>query len=332
MLSLAGWAVQDKKKIDFGAGLGVAVREYQTDVGPADYVLFVDKKPVGVVEAKPEDWGQKITTVEEQASAYAAAKLKWVNNREPLPFVYESTGVLTRFTDGRDPKPRSREVFSFPRPGTVQDWRARPASLRERLQGLPVLDPAGLRACQVNAIEKLEASFRDDRPRALIQMATGSGKTYTAISAYPDTMIRLRVTREVVDESFFSYVWNSHVLRRQIEGAARTTAGIYKINQGHILDFIIPLCSPGEQAVVVSQLSENLSAIDEFVAEVDEQVSRLGALRQAILKKAFAGQLVAQDPSDEPASVLLKKIRTERAQAGKGGATSAKARRAKTAA
>ena len=183
MLSHAGWVVQDKKKIDFSVGLGIAVREYQTDVGPADYVLFVDKNPVGVVEAKPEDWGQKITTVEEQSSAYAAARLKWVNNQEPLPFVYESTGVLTRFTDGRDPKPRSREVFSFPRPEVVQDWRGQSASLRERLQGLPELDPAGLRACQVNAIEKLEASFKDDRPRALIQMATGSGKTYTAISS-----------------------------------------------------------------------------------------------------------------------------------------------------
>ena len=183
MLSQSGWVVQDNKKIDFSASLGIAVREYQTDVGPADYVLFVDKKPLGVVEAKPEDWGQKITTVEEQSSAYAAAKLKWVNNQEPLPFVYESTGVLTRFTDGRDPKPRSREVFGFPRPETVQDWRAQPASLRQRLQGLPVLDPADLRACQVNAIEKLEASFTDDRPRALIQMATGSGKTYTAITS-----------------------------------------------------------------------------------------------------------------------------------------------------
>ena len=183
MLSRAGWVVQDNRKIDFGAGPGIAVREYQTDVGPADYVLFVGKKPVGVVEAKPEDWGQKITTVEEQSSAYAAARLKWVNNREPLPFVYESTGVLTRFTDGRDPKPRSREVFGFPRPDTVQHWRAQSASLRKRLQGLPALNPAGLRACQVNAIEKLEASFRDDRPRALIQMATGSGKTYTAITS-----------------------------------------------------------------------------------------------------------------------------------------------------
>ena len=182
-LSQAGWLVQDNKKIDFSVGPGIAVREYQTDVGPADYVLFVDKKPTGVVEAKREDWGHKITTAEEQSTAYASANLKWVNNQEPLPFVYETTGVLTRFTNNRDPKPRSREVFNFPQPEKIQDWLNQSATLRERLQGLPSLDPTGLRACQVNAIENLEASFKEDRPRALIQMATGSGKTYTAISS-----------------------------------------------------------------------------------------------------------------------------------------------------
>jgi type I restriction enzyme, R subunit len=110
----AGWIVQDKKAIDLSAGLGIAVREYQTDIGPADYVLFVAAKAVGVIEAKPNDWGHKITMVEEQSGRYAAATLKWVNNKEPLPFVYESTGIITRFTDGRDPKPRSREVFLPP--------------------------------------------------------------------------------------------------------------------------------------------------------------------------------------------------------------------------
>ena len=183
LLTQAGWAVQDKESIDFSAGLGVAIREYQTDTGPADYVLFIDKKPVSVVEAKPEHWGQKLTTVEEQSGRYASAKLKWVSKSTPLPFVYESTGVLTRFTDGRDPRPRSREVFNFPRPETMQGWYTRSATLRARLRALPSLDPTGLRACQVNAIEKLEASFKDDRPRALIQMATGSGKTYTAITS-----------------------------------------------------------------------------------------------------------------------------------------------------
>ena len=183
MLDRAGWKVQSKNKIDFSVGFGIAVREYQTDVGPADYVLFIDKNPGGVIEAKSENWGQKITTVEEQSGGYATARLKWQNNREPLPFVYESTGVVTRFTDMRDPKPRSREIFSFPRPERIRDWINQSTSLRARLQGLPDLDPTGLRACQIRAIEKLEASFKDDRPRALIQMATGSGKTYTAISS-----------------------------------------------------------------------------------------------------------------------------------------------------
>ena len=183
MLEQAGWLVQDKKKIDFSAGGGITVREYQTDVGPADYVLFIDKNPIGVIEAKSANWGQKITTVEEQSAGYATARLKWQNDREPLPFVYESTGVLTRLTDMRDPKPRSREVFSFPRPERIRDRLSQSDSLRARLRGLPDLEPTGLRACRISAIEKLEASFKDDHPRALIQMATGSGKTYASITS-----------------------------------------------------------------------------------------------------------------------------------------------------
>lgn len=219
MLERAGWKVQNKKKIDFNAGLGIAVREYDTDVGPADYVLFVDKKAVGVIEAKPEEWGQKITTVEEQSSGYAAATLKWVNNNEPLPFVYESTGTVTRFTDGHDPHPRSREVFSFHRPETMQDWLSKPASLRARLQNLPALPHQGLRACQITAIENLEASFKADRPRALIQMATGSGKTYTAITSiyrllkYADAkrvlfLVDTKNLGEQAEQEFMAYLPN----------------------------------------------------------------------------------------------------------------------------
>ncbi|MDO8263735.1 MAG: type I restriction-modification enzyme R subunit C-terminal domain-containing protein [Gallionella sp.] len=190
LLTQAGWVVQSAKKIDLNAGLGQAVREYQTDVGPADYVLFVDKKAVGVIEAKKEELGHKITEVELQTAGYAAAKLKWVNNKEPLPFLYESTGIITRFTDGRDPRPRSREVFSFHRPETLKEWLAQGDSLRARLHHIPALNPnhlpakeLRLRDCQETAITNLEESFKADRPRALIQMATGAGKTYTAITS-----------------------------------------------------------------------------------------------------------------------------------------------------
>ena len=219
MLNQAGWKVQSKDMLDFNAGAGIAVREYQTDVGPADYVLFVDKKAVGVVEAKPEELGHNITTVELQSGTYAAAKLKWVNNQEPLPFVYESTGVVTRFTDGRDPKPRSREVFNFPRPETIPEWHTNERSLRAKLRKLPELNPAGLRACQISAIENLEISYKNNRPRALIQMATGSGKTYTAITSiyrllkHADAkrilfLVDTRHLGEQAEQEFMAYVPN----------------------------------------------------------------------------------------------------------------------------
>ena len=187
-LRAAGWAVLSK--IDFAAGEGQAVREWHTDVGPADYVLFVDRKAVGVIEAKRAEEGQRLTAHEPQTEGYAVARLKWVNNKAPLPFLYEATGIVTRFTDGRDPKPRSREIFSFHRPETLRDWLGDGNSLRTRLAGLPQLNPEHLpakelrlRDCQEIAITKLEQSFREARPRALIQMATGAGKTYTAITS-----------------------------------------------------------------------------------------------------------------------------------------------------
>jgi len=178
-----GWAVQEKARIDWQSAKGIAVRHYPTQDGQVpDYVLFVDRKPVGIIEAKKENEGHRLTVVEEQSETYAGSKLKHLDN-QPLPFVYESTGTITRFTDYRDPRPRSRPVFTFHRPETFHEWLSKPASLRTRLHDLPSLNEQGLRVCQIRAIDNLEQSFRDGRPRALIQMATGSGKTFTAISS-----------------------------------------------------------------------------------------------------------------------------------------------------
>jgi type I restriction enzyme R subunit len=181
-LIACGWVIQDKDKINLNAALGVVVRYYLTQDGKeTDYVLFIDKKPVGVIEAKREEEGHRLTTVEEQSNEYANCKLKYLNN-DPLPFVYESTGDVTRFTDFRDPKPRSRPVFTFNRPETFRTWLKTEKSLRASLLDIPVLQTVGLRDCQINAITKLESSFKEFKPKALIQMATGSGKTFTAIS------------------------------------------------------------------------------------------------------------------------------------------------------
>lgn len=178
----SGWVIQSVKQVNLYAGPDVAIKEYQTDVGPADYLLFVDGKPCGVIEAKRKEEGHKLSVHEDQTDGYATAKLKHLDN-QPLPFVYLSTGEITRFTDFTDPKPRAREIFSFHRPETLRDWLKQGKSLRARLQQLPVLPVNGLRDCQINAITNLEASFKENRPKALIQMSTGSGKTFTAITA-----------------------------------------------------------------------------------------------------------------------------------------------------
>lgn len=181
LLRNAGWAIQSAKKINWNESVGIAIKEYQTDVGPADYVLFVDRKPVGIVEAKKEEVGQNLSTVEEQSSGYANAKLKYLNN-DPLRFVYESTGVLIRFTDLNDPKPRAREIFSFHTPKTLLSWSKQEKTLRERFFDIPELETDGFRPAQIKAIRNLESSFKQNKPRALIQMATGAGKTFTAAS------------------------------------------------------------------------------------------------------------------------------------------------------
>jgi type I restriction enzyme R subunit len=181
LLMLAGWTIQDLRDLNLSASLGVAIREFPLERGPADYVLFVDKKAVGVVEAKAE--GTTLSGVAEQSQEYVTGiphNLPRVE--EPLPFVYESTGIETYFRDLRDLDPRSRRVFAFHKPETLKEWLSEGSTLRTRLHDLPPLIEEGLRPCQIEAIKNLELSFKEARPRALIQMASGSGKTYTAVT------------------------------------------------------------------------------------------------------------------------------------------------------
>lgn len=147
MLREAGWVVQSKSDIDLSAGLGIALRETNTQSGSADYMLFVSGKPVGVIEAKKEDEGHRLTTVEEQFKRYAteAIKIGGYSLNNDKPFVYESTGIITRFTDYRDPKARGRTVFWFHTPETLEEWLKKGASLRERLLSIPEQDVTGLR-------------------------------------------------------------------------------------------------------------------------------------------------------------------------------------------
>lgn len=191
MLAEAGWSVQDYDEMNVGAGLGVAVREFPLAGGRADYVLYVNGRIVGVIEAKRE--GTSLSPVERQTARYATAlrashRLALWRPDEPVPFRYESTGVETFFTNTCDPQPRSRQVFSFHQPATVAGWMreayADPdaPTLRARLRRMPELATDPLRRAQAEAVRGVEGSLAQDLPRALVQMATGAGKTYAAVT------------------------------------------------------------------------------------------------------------------------------------------------------
>jgi type I restriction enzyme R subunit len=206
LLSETGWAVQDRTELNLAASRGVAVREFPMAAGhgEADYLLFVDHKAVGVIEAKPA--GHTLSGVQVQVRTYSEGLPEGLRAPvRPLPFIYASTGSETLFLNGLDPVPRSRRVYSFHRPETLADWITqpplskwatewmdedtlrerglqpdRPSTLRSRLRTLPALDTRGLRPNQIEGIHRLEQSLYAAPPRALVEMATGSGKTYFA--------------------------------------------------------------------------------------------------------------------------------------------------------
>ncbi len=202
MLEKAGWDVQDIDHINIHARQGIAIQDFPLKPGHgfADYILYIDGKAAGVVEAKKA--GTTLTGVEIQSDKYKHGLPDilpaWYR---PLSFCYQSTGVETRFTNGFEPDYRSRNVFFFHRPETLAEWFDKdtevsldkaaedsplyifPSTLHKRLRSMPILKEEGLWPAQIKAIQNLEKSFAENRPRALIQMATGSGKTFTAVTA-----------------------------------------------------------------------------------------------------------------------------------------------------
>lgn len=276
MLRAAGWVIQDRSEIDLYAGSGVAVREFLLAGNTeADYLLFVDRQAVGALEAKKR--GASLIGVEPQSAKYAAGLPDHVDAPvRPLPFLYESTGIETRFTNGLDPDPRSREVFAVHRPETLAGWVAQatgdaggPATLRGCLRTMPAIDDSSLWPAQTRAIAELEKSLAVDRPRALIQMATGSGKTYTAANA-SWRLIRHAGARRVlflVDRANLGRQTEGEFERFRVPGDGRKFTELYNVQRltsNHI--------DPAARVVVctIQRLYSILRGETEFDEELDE--------------------------------------------------------------
>lgn len=197
------------------------------------------------------------------------------------------------------------------------------------VEGAGVLRIPNIEAGKINATDLKYASFTDDEMKAyklevgdiLIIRSNGSisivgqsaiiSKSETEY-LYAGYLIRLRPIKDLLLPNYFVKLLSSHLLRKQIELKAKSTSGVNNINSGEIQSLSIPVCSVVEQAAIVEMLELKLSEIDQLDQTITNSLQQAEALRQSILKKAFSGELVPQDPNDEAASVLLARIKAEK--------------------
>jgi type I restriction enzyme R subunit len=267
-LNQAGWVVQSRAQMNLGAGAGIAVREFATASGPVDYALFVDRKLCGVIEAKPE--GTTLSGFSEQATRYMAdVPRHFVRSEGQVRFEYVASSSETLFRDHADPSPRSRSVFAFHRPETLLRWLAA-ASLRRRLQTMPHLLTEGLRDCQVDAVTALEVSLAADKPRALIQMATGAGKTFTACTFSYRLLEHAKFKRILflADRANLVRQTRDEFLAYRPPGTGHSFTELYNVQK------LGPAGLDKEAAVVISTIQRVYSVLTEReLSEEDEERS-----------------------------------------------------------
>ena len=300
LLEQAGWTVQDVVALNVHAARGVAVREFplRSGHGTADYLLYVDCRAAGVVEAKPA--GHTLTGVETQSGKYGAGLPDNLPCYiRPLPFLYESTGSETRFTNGLDPQPRSRNVFSFHKPETLAEWLdtsipswdsgqrqaaetqspySATYSLRHMLTTMPPLDDSGLWSVQAEAIRNLEQSLAEARPRSLVQMATGSGKTFMACNQVY-CLIKHAGARRVlflVDRSNLGRQTLREFQGFTVPGDGRKFTELYNVQllQSNSIDPVSKVCISTIQRVYSMLRDEDLDPESEEASGYDVAATR----------------------------------------------------------
>ena len=286
-LSACGWVIQSKAEMNLGIGLGIAVREFQTDSGPVDYGLFAGRKLCGVIEAKSE--GTTLSGFAEQAARYIADVPKHLVREEgQVRFEYVASGTETLFRDHADPSPASRRVFTFHRPETLDRWLKETQTLRGRLQTMPSVIEDGLRDCQIEAVTELEKSMANNHPRALVQMATGAGKTFTACTLSYRLLAHAGFKRILflADRANLVRQTRDEYLAFRPPGTGRSFSEIYNVQKlgGAGLD--------KDAQIVVSTIQRVYSVLTG--KELDETAEEASSFEQA---SADTERLVSYNPS-----------------------------------
>lgn len=178
----AGWEVINRDEYE-PTSTAVAIREGRLKSNlEADYFLFINGKAIGVLEAKREETDAFSSKVCEQAALYARSVPNiYQTYQKPLPFIFTSNGKELYFCDFREQDHYFKQIMTIPTPHEL----VKKLGINDYFTGLPTLRKKGLRDCQYEAITELEKSFRSGQKRALMLLATGAGKTYTAcLAAY----------------------------------------------------------------------------------------------------------------------------------------------------
>ena len=286
-LNACGWVVQSRADMNLGAGPGVAVREFQSASGPVDYALFVGRQICGVIEAKSE--GTTLSGFSDQAARYIQDMPRHLIRQEgQLRFEYVASSTEILFRDHADPHPLSRRVFAFHRPETLEFWLREPETLRSRLTHMPEIIVDGLRACQIDAVEGLENSMAANHPRALVQMATGAGKTFTA-ATFSYRLLAHGGFRRILflaDRANLVRQTRDEYLAFRPPGTGHSFSEIYNVQK------LGPAGLDKDAQIVVATIQRVFSVLTGNVLAEDEE-------EQSAFEAAFTGQekFVAYNPT-----------------------------------
>ena len=301
-LLASGWVVQDYRQFNPSAGRGIALREAPLKSGKCDYLLLVDRKAVGVAEAKKE--GTLLSGVAEQSGHYAENLPDFIQSIAPgsLPFLYESTGVETFFRDERDPSPRSRRVFTFHRPeilyGILQPGQHLPG-------GVPYIRPTEIveDVIDLSSIRRTTAAIAGKYKRSalktddIVLSIVGTIGKVAVVPAELDggnitqSSVRVRPRPELVSSRYVAWVLRSPVLRRQFDQHRLGTA-VPRLNVAHVRALRVPVPPLPEQRRIVAEIEELFTRLEAGVAALRRVQANLKRYRAAVLKAACEGKLV----------------------------------------